>query len=96
MLEMRFIYKILQANARLLQWLRDKESTCNAGDTGSTPESGKSPRKGNGNPLQYFCLGNPMDREAWRATVHRVAKSRTGLKRMNIRTQANARYHVKK
>ena len=71
---MRFIYKILQANARLLQWLRDKESTCNAGDTGSTPESGKSPRKGNGNPLQYFCLGNPMDRGALWATAHGVSK----------------------
>jgi len=45
-----------------------------AGDVGSIPELGRSPEKGNGNPLQYSCLGNPMDRRAWRATVHGVAK----------------------
>ena len=59
-----------------------KESACNAedmGDTGLIPESGRSPREGNGNPLQYSCLGNPMDREAWWATVHGVAKSQTQL-----------------
>ena len=48
-------------------------------DVGSTPEWGKSPREGNGNPLQCSCLGYPMDREAWRAEVHEVAKSRTRL-----------------
>ena len=42
-------------------WLNGKESDCNAGDTGSIPGSGRSPEKGNENPLQYFCLGNPMD-----------------------------------
>ena len=55
-----------------------KESTYDAGDTGdasSTLESGRSPGEGNGNPLQYSCLGNPMDRGAWGATVHGVAKS---------------------
>jgi len=41
---------------------------------GSIPGLGRSPGKGNGNPLQYSCLENPMDREAWRATVHRVTK----------------------
>ena len=41
-----------------------------AGDAGSIPGSGRSPGVGNGNPLQYFCLGNPMDRRAWQATVH--------------------------
>ena len=59
-----------------------KESTCNAGDTGdvsSVPGSGRSPGGGNGNPLLYPCLGNPMDRGAWRATVHGVAKSWTQL-----------------
>ena len=45
------------------------------GDTGSIPGLGRSPREGNGNPLQYSCLGNPMDRGAWRAIVHGVAKS---------------------
>ena len=46
---------------------------------GLIPGSGRSPGEGNGNPLQYFCLGNPMDRGAWGATVHGVAKSWTQL-----------------
>ena len=56
-------------------WLSAKESTCNAGDPGSFPGLGRSPGKGHGNLFQYSCLVNPMDREAWRATVrgsHRV------------------------
>ena len=57
----------------------DKASVCNAGDLGLIPGLGRSPGEGNGNPLQYSCLENPMDRGAWRATVHRVAKSRTRL-----------------
>ena len=56
-----------------------KEAVCNAGDWGLIPESGRSPGEGNGNPLQYSCLENPMDRGAWRATVHGVAKSQTRL-----------------
>ncbi len=52
-----------------------KNSTCNAGDPGSIPGLGRSSGEGNGNPLQYSCLGNPMDRGAWQATVHGVAKS---------------------
>ena len=48
----------------------------NAGDMGSIPGVGRSPGEGNGKPLQYSCLENPMDRGAWRATVHGVAKSR--------------------
>ena len=56
-----------------------KESACNAGDLGSIPVSGRSPGEGNGNQLQYSCLENPMDRGVWRATVHRVTKSRTRL-----------------
>ena len=43
-------------------WLSGKKSTCNAGDAGSIPELGRSPGEGNGNPLRYSCLGNPMDR----------------------------------
>ena len=54
-----------------------KESACNAGDPGSTPGLGRSPEEGNGNPLQYSCLGNHMDRGAWLSTVHGVAKSWT-------------------
>ena len=49
----------------------------NAGDAVLIPGSGQSPGEGNGNPLQYFCLGNLMDRGAWRATVLGVAKSQT-------------------
>ena len=56
-----------------------KESACNAGDSSLMPEPGTSPGGGNGNPLQNSCLGNPMDRGAWRAPVHRVAKSQTRL-----------------
>ena len=57
----------------------DKASACNAGDPSSIPGLGRSPGEGNGNPLQYSCLENPMDRGAWWATVHRVAKSWTRL-----------------
>ena len=53
-----------------------------AGDADSIPGLGRSP-EGNGNPLQYFCLENPMDSEAWWAMVHRVAKSQKGLKRLS-------------
>ena len=51
----------------------------NARDMGLIPGSGRSPGEGNGNPLQYSCLENPMDREAWQATVHGVAKSQIKL-----------------
>ena len=51
-----------------------KNPPANAGDVGLTPGLGRSPGVGNGNPLQYFCLGNPMDRGAWWATVHGVTK----------------------
>ena len=55
-----------------------KESACSAGNLGSIPGWGRPPHGGElGNPLQYACLENPMDRRAWGATVHRVAKSRT-------------------
>ena len=60
-----------------------KESTCNAGDiayAGLIPGSGRSPGGGHGNPLQYFCLENPMNRGALVTTDHRVAKSWTQLK----------------
>ena len=51
-----------------------KESACNAGDPGLIPGSGRSPREGNGNPLQYSCLKNPMDRRTWQARVHGVTR----------------------
>ena len=56
-----------------------KESACNAGDLASIPGLGRSYGEGNGNPLQYSCLKNPMDRGIWRATVHMVTKSWTRL-----------------
>ena len=59
----------------MAQWL--KKFTCNAGDMGSIPGSGRSAEGGHGNPLQSSCLENPMDRGAWWATVHRVTQSDT-------------------
>ena len=53
--------------------------TRDAGDLGSTPGSGRSPGEGNGSPLQYSCLENPVNRGAWWATVHRISKSWTRL-----------------
>ena len=55
--------------------LDSKESACMVGDLGSTPGLGRSPAEGNGYPLQYSCLGNPMERGAWWATVHGAAKT---------------------
>ena len=63
-------------------WLSGKESACNAedsGDAGLIPGSGRSSGGGHGNPLQYSCLENPMDRGAWQATVYSIAKSQTQL-----------------
>ena len=54
-----------------------KNPPANAEDAGSIPRSWRSPGEGNGNPLQYSCLGNPMDRGTWWAGVHRIAKSQT-------------------
>ena len=65
------------------------ESTCKAGDTrdmGSIPGSGRFPGEGYGNLFQYSCLEHPMDRGAWLATVHRVAKSQTRLKQLSNHT----------
>ena len=55
-------------------------------DAGSIPGSGRSSGGGHGNPLQYSCLENPMNRQAWRATVHEVAKSQTRLKQLSMHT----------
>ena len=65
--QVALVIKNLPANARY------------ARDAGSIPGLGRSPGEGNGNPFQYFCLENPMDRGAWRATVHAVTKSQTQL-----------------
>ena len=72
-----------------------KNPPANAGDireAGSIPESGRSPGEGHGNPLQCSCLENPMDRGAWRATVHRVAKSRTRQKWLSTHTRAHTHF----
>ena len=63
-----------------------KESACNAGELSSIPGSGRALVEGNGNPLQYSCLENSIDRGAWRATVHGVTKNQTQLsdKHLNV------------
>ena len=71
------VYENLIDDDGLPQWLSSRESACNTGDLGSIPGSGRSPREGNGNPLQYFCQENPMDRGAWWAIVHGVSKYQT-------------------
>ena len=68
----------------LPRWLSSQESACNARDEGSIPGSERSPGGGHGNPLQYSCLENPMDRGAWWATVHWVLQSWTRLKRLSM------------
>ena len=60
-----------------------------AGDAVSIPESGRSPGGGNGNPFQYSCQDNPMDRGAWRATIHGVTKSRTQLSNWACKSEYN-------
>ena len=74
---MRISYQIIRS--AYLGGSDGKESACNAGDPGSIPGSGKSPGERNGYPLLYSCLENSMDRGAWWATVHGVAKSQTQL-----------------
>ena len=66
--------KMVLMNLGLLWWPSGKESACNAADLGLIPESGRSPGEGNGNPLQYSCLGSPMDRGDWLATVHVITR----------------------
>ena len=78
-------------------------SSCNTGDLGSIPGSGRTPGEGNGNPLQDSCLGKPTDREAWWATVHGVAKNWTRLSDFTylftywrIKGEINKRKKIKK
>ena len=61
-------------------------SAWNEGDLGSISGSGRSPGEGNGNPLQYSCLGNPMDRRSWQATVHGVTKESDTTERLHFTT----------
>ena len=69
------VYLFVYVYMGLPQWLNDKESACHAGDGGSIPGSGRSPGGGYGNPLQYSCLENLMNRGTWQAVVHRVTKN---------------------
>ena len=71
-----------------------QNSPANAGDKGLIPGSGRSPGEGNGNPLQYSCLGNPMDRGAWRATVHGVTKELDTTERLKRTTDTRLRLCV--
>ena len=75
---LQYLPKFAQ-NSQLPRWLRCKESACSVGDLSSIPGSGITPAEGNGNPLQYSCPENSMDRGAWRATVHGVANNQTWL-----------------
>ena len=68
-----------------------KNPPANAGDSGSIPGSVRSPGGGHGNPLQYSCPENPMDRGAWQTTVHGVAKSWTRLRRLSTHRGLNSR-----
>ena len=87
----------LETTTTLLNWLYPNRTSqvgllvknlpANAGDvrdTGLVPGLGRSPEDGNGNPLQHSCLGNPMDRGAWWAPVHMVAKNQTGLSQLSM------------
>ena len=75
------MYKLQSSNEEigLTRWFSGKESACLAADMGPIPVLGRSPGEGNSNPLQYSCLGNPMDRGTWWATVHGVARVRHDL-----------------
>ena len=66
-----------------------KNPPANARDTGLIPASGRSPGVGNDSPLQYSCLGNPMEKGAWWATVHSAAKNQTWLRRLSTHMQGN-------
>ena len=71
--------------SQVAQWVKNAPAG-NTGDMGSIPGSGRSSGVGNGNPLQYFCLENPIDRGAWWATVHGVTESWTQLKQLSMQT----------
>ena len=73
------LYMLIIKNMGFLGSSVVKNLPANAEDMSLIPGLGRSPGKGNGNPLQYSCLGNPMDRGAWQATVHGVAESQTQL-----------------
>ena len=85
MIELAYIYMYKHTWASLIFQLV-QNPPCNARDLGLIHELGRSPGGGQGNPLQYSCLENSKDREAWEATVHRVTKNQTQLKGSSTRT----------
>ena len=80
--EVKYLLNII-TYVLVVSWPPD-ECLVNVGDLGSIPGSGRSPGEGNGNPLQYSCLENPIDGRAWWATVHGVSKSRTRLSNFTL------------
>ena len=72
-----------------------KASICNAGDPSSVPNSGRSPGEGHGNSPQYACLGNPMNRGAWYAMVHRITESQTQLSNKHTECLITNRFYKK-
>ena len=89
--KVRTFNEVYTAYMGLPWWLRGNESACNAGDPGSIPGSGRSPGRGNGNPLQYSCLANRMDRGAWRASP----SGRTELDTTEATKQQHTAYIIK-
>ena len=85
----RFTICIITSCEELSWWLDNKESACNAGDPGSISGSGRSLGKGNGYPLQYSCLENPVARGAWQAAIHGVKKSQTRLSTQHTHTHTH-------
>ena len=83
-----YILKTSDHTQGLPWWPSSKISACDAGATGSIPGSGGPPREGNGNPLQCFCLGNPMERGIWWATAHGDAKQLDMIQRLNKNKKA--------
>ena len=73
------IWVLMSFFSGLLWWLSGKDSAWNAGAPSLIPGLGRSPGEGNGNPLQDYCLGSPMDRGAWESIVHGITKSQTQL-----------------
>ena len=85
-MQLKLVYLKLDSNMGFPGGSDSKESACNAGDPGSIPGSGRPPGEGNGNPLQYFCLENSMDRGAWQSTVHGVTKKSDMIARTHAHT----------
>ena len=89
-------YKPLWHVIRFPWWLNGEESACSAGNMGLIPGVGRSPGEGNGYPLQYSCLENPMDRGAWWGKVHWVTKVLDTTEQLNNNMSSGINYTVEK